>query len=304
MPNNLDDLLIGVFLSISIAFIILWGIAILKWRKRFLNVIIPCAAKPKTKTISKQYYKNKQSSSVPPQIAIISNFAKTDENNNNNNSTNENGGRNLRNVPDYLQQHPSSVRMKMKEFNNEYRDQVNREDEDDEEEVEIVLDRRHYEGDINMTGEFNSTSKTDFDNPGFIDNDLDLNSLATNKQVPTDENDDFITNNNNNNNLKTTTRTIISSTPNMNVRRLEPNYFYSNANALLEEREEPIEQHFDNIDVEYARSSRIRPPNDYPAEQFNKKSYYYMDNLNEMRPPSIRPGYFMNEVRLWTISSF
>ena len=96
MTSSLDELLIGIFLSISLAFIILWGIAILKWRKKFVYRLMPCFVSAKhrrrrqtstsTASISHQNTSKKEQSITVtvadqqqqqvPQVSIISNDLK------------------------------------------------------------------------------------------------------------------------------------------------------------------------------------------------------------------------------------
>jgi hypothetical protein len=40
--TNVDELLIAIFLTAAIVFIVLWSVAMLKWRKRYLYRIMPC----------------------------------------------------------------------------------------------------------------------------------------------------------------------------------------------------------------------------------------------------------------------
>lgn len=40
--SSIDDILIGVFLTASLLFIIIWSIMLLKWRKKYLYKIFPC----------------------------------------------------------------------------------------------------------------------------------------------------------------------------------------------------------------------------------------------------------------------
>ncbi|CAF0717808.1 unnamed protein product [Brachionus calyciflorus] len=51
MPSdiqNIDDILIGVFLTAFLIFVVLWSFAMLKWRKKFLYNIFPCFKKKKS----------------------------------------------------------------------------------------------------------------------------------------------------------------------------------------------------------------------------------------------------------------
>jgi hypothetical protein len=39
---NIDEILIGVFISFFAVFVIAWGVIMLTWRKKYFNTLIPC----------------------------------------------------------------------------------------------------------------------------------------------------------------------------------------------------------------------------------------------------------------------
>jgi len=114
MTVNVDELLIGVFLTISFVFIIIWSIGILKFRKYHLRFIVPCYGRSKkpriegesqtpqehqqpTKAVAvnkqpKQHFDLEEANESAIDV-VVSSGSKSDANNNNskpNKNTNHN----------------------------------------------------------------------------------------------------------------------------------------------------------------------------------------------------------------------
>lgn len=77
MVVNVDEILIAVFLTLSLILIAVWYVAILKWRKAYLAKILPCF-KLKTKKIPLATHK--LDNFKYPSIRVISNEANSHDN--------------------------------------------------------------------------------------------------------------------------------------------------------------------------------------------------------------------------------